>query len=134
MRTGADSSSGWPELDFSQIKDTLETLHQWIQIVGKIRLNTMPWQNHSWHSTLYASPRGYSTQSIPYRGRVFQIEFDFRKHQLIVQCSDTSAVRMALRSRTVADFYDELFEPIHIDTMRFGFSNGNVEYRFSPEF
>lgn len=110
MRSGAHSSSGWPVLDFNEMQDTIETLHQWIQIVGKIRLKTMPWQNHSWHSTLYVSSRGYSTQSIPYRGRTFQIEFDFRKHQLLIQCSDASELRMALRSRTVAEFYEELFE------------------------
>jgi hypothetical protein len=110
MKSIANSSSGWPVLDFKDMQDTIETLHQWIQIVGKIRLKTMPWQNHSWHSTLYVSPRGYSTQSIPYRGRNFQIDFDFREHQLIVLCSDASEIRMALHSRTVADFYDELFE------------------------
>ncbi|MEO1451135.1 MAG: DUF5996 family protein, partial [Bacteroidota bacterium] len=51
----------WPVLNFAEIQDTLETLHQWIQIVGKIRLRTMPWQNHSWHAALYISPRGFST-------------------------------------------------------------------------
>lgn len=112
MSIRADSSSGWPELDFSQMQDTLETLHQWMQIVGKIRLKTMPWQNHSWHTTLYVSSRGYSTQGIPYRGRIFQIEFDFRKHQLLIQCSDASEISMDLYSRTVADFYDELFEKL----------------------
>jgi hypothetical protein len=110
MKSREHSASVWPVLDFNAMQDTIETLHQWIQIVGKIRLNTMPWQNHSWHSTLYLSPRGYSTQGIPYQGRVFQIEFDFREHQLILQCSDASELRMGLRSRTVADFYDELFE------------------------
>jgi hypothetical protein len=42
----------------------------------------MPWQNHSWHPTLYLSPQGYTTQGIPYRGRIFQIEFDFEKHKV----------------------------------------------------
>lgn len=112
MKTSADNSTGWPELDFKEMQGTIETLHQWIQIVGKIRLKTMPWQNHSWHSTLYVSPRGYSTHSIPYRGRNFQIEFDFRKHQLLIQCADASELSMALHSRTVADFYNELFEKL----------------------
>ncbi|MEL6976562.1 MAG: DUF5996 family protein, partial [Bacteroidota bacterium] len=43
------TQNDWPLLDFNEIKDTLATLHQWIQIVGKIRMKTMPWQNHSWH-------------------------------------------------------------------------------------
>lgn len=79
-----DTSLPWPVLDFGKIKDTLETLHQWIQIVGKIRLRTMPWQNHSWHTTLYLSPHGLTTQGIPYQERVFQIDFDFLQHQLFI--------------------------------------------------
>ena len=85
--------SGWPELNFIQMQDTIETLHQWIQIIGKIRLKTMPWQNHSWHTALYVTSNGFSTHSIPYEGRLFSIEFDFREHQLHLQCSDTA--RMA---------------------------------------
>jgi hypothetical protein len=110
MKAKQGKSSVWPDLDFNRMQDTIETLHQWIQIVGKIRLKTMPWQNHSWHTTLYVSPRGFTTHGIPYRGRMLQIEFDFRKHQLLIQCSDTSEICMDLFSRTVADFYDELFE------------------------
>ncbi|MEM7161195.1 MAG: DUF5996 family protein [Bacteroidota bacterium] len=99
----------WPILDFNEVKDTLETLHQWIQIVGKIRLKTMPWQNHSWHVPLYVSPRGFSTQAIPFEGRIFQIDFDFKRHQLFVECSNAGSLSMDLKPRTVADFYRELF-------------------------
>lgn len=105
-------TSSWPVLKFEEIQDTLETLHQWIQIVGKIRLRTMPWQNHSWHAALYISPHGYSTNGIPYEGGVFQIDFDFEKHQLIIQASHKERVLMDLHPMTVADFYAELFEKL----------------------
>lgn len=105
-------TSNWPTLNFTEIQETLDTLHQWIQIVGKIRLKTMPWQNHSWHSTLYVSSTGYSTHGIPYNGRVIQIDFDFKNHQLHIHCSQSSTVSMQLRSMTVADFYKELFEKL----------------------
>lgn len=114
MNDRIQKSSIWPELDFIQMQDTLETLHQWIQIVGKIRLKTMPWQNHSWHTTLYVSSSGYSTHSIPYQGRIFQIDFDFRKHKLIIQCSDSKELSMKLYPRTVSDFYTELFEMLSV--------------------
>jgi len=114
MKTKQSISSVWPELDFNEIQDTMETLHQWIQIVGKIRLKTMPWLNHSWHTTLYITSRGYSTHGIPYLGRNFQIDFDFFKHQLIVECSETNAISMELHSRTVADFYNELFDKLRM--------------------
>lgn len=102
----------WPALDFPAMQDTIETLHQWLQIVGKIRLRTMPWQNHSWHAALYVTANGYSTNPIPYQGRIFQIDFDFRKHQLVIDSSTTEQVTMGLYPRTVADFYRELTEKL----------------------
>ncbi len=102
----------WPVLNFAEIQETLETIHQWIQIVGKIRLKTMPWQNHSWHTTLYVSATGYSTQAIPYDGHIFQIDFDFKQHKLFIHCSETDSVSMDLQSGTVADFYKELFDKL----------------------
>lgn len=102
----------WPILTFSDIQDTLETLHQWIQIVGKVRLMTMPWQNHSWHVALYISSKGFSTNPIPYQGRIFQIDFDFKQHKLILECSNAGKAEMDLYPRTVSDFYRELFEKL----------------------
>ena len=104
----------WPELTFSDIQATLETLHQWIQIVGKVRLKTMPWQNHSWHVALYISSKGFSTNPIPYQGRIFQIDFDFKQHKLIVECSSAGKAEMDLYPRTVSDFYRELFEKLDL--------------------
>lgn len=112
MNTKSNRPSEWPELDFTEMQDTIETLHQWIQIVGKIRLKTMPRQNHSWHTTLYITSNGFSTHGIPFEGRIFQIEFNFRKHQLTIQCTDAADLTMDLYSRTVADFYKELFEKL----------------------
>ena len=106
------SHSPWPELDFAAMQDTIETLHQWLQIVGKIRLRTMPWQNHSWHATLYITPSGYSTHGIPYQGGVFQIDFDFKQHKLLITSSEAEPLSMDLAPRTVADFHAELFEKL----------------------
>lgn len=108
MRT----SNPWPELHFSHLQPTLETLHQYLQIVGKIRLKTMPWQNHSWHATLYVSPQGFTTQGIPYQERNFELSFNFKQHQLLIHCSDTEATSIALGPRTVASFYAELFSKL----------------------
>ena len=107
-----NSFSNWPVLNFAEIKDTYETLHQWIQIVGKIRLKTMPWQNHSWHAALYISTHGYATHGIPYQGRLFQLEFDFKQHKLFIEYTDEETLSIDLRPMTVADFYSELFEKL----------------------
>jgi hypothetical protein len=62
----ANARRMWPALQFDRIQPTIETLHHWLQIVGKIKLRSMPWQNHSWHAALYVSPHGYTTNGIPY--------------------------------------------------------------------
>src|SRR5579863_5325119 len=102
----------WPGLAFENWKDTLATVHLWTQIVGKIRLAQMPWLNHSWHVTLYVSPNGLTTGSVPYQNGVFQVEFDFIHHALQINTSDGGTARVALYPRSVADFYRELFEKL----------------------
>lgn len=109
---------GWPDLNFREIQETLETLHHWIQIVGKVRLRTMPWQNHSWHVPLYVCTKGFTTNPIPYQGRIFQIDFDFDRHKLFVECSNAGRTEMDLYPRTVASFYKELFEKLDILDIR----------------
>jgi len=91
----------WPELPYAAWRDTYATLHLWTQIVGKIRLAQTPWVNHSWHVTLYVSPRGLTTSSIPYGQRSFELEFDFLKQLLphfghggfSASCSEMVSVR-----------------------------------------
>ena len=108
------SEKNWPILNFAELQNTLDTIHQWVQIVGKIRMEAMPWQNHSWHSTLYITSSGFSTQSITYKGQIFQIDFDFIQHKLLIQYSNTETISMELVPRTVADFYKELFDKLAI--------------------
>ena len=106
------SNIKWPELDFNQSKDTLYTVQMWTQIVGKIRLRNMPWLNHSWNSTLYVSPTGLTTNSINYSDGLFQIDFDFIRHQLIVQTSKGEKKVIELYARSVASFYKELMQTL----------------------
>jgi len=104
----------WPELVFDSYKDTLATVHMWTQIVGKIRLRQWPWLNHSWHVTLYVSARGLSTGSIPYSGGIFQLEFDFINHQLVLGSSNGMQQTVKLHSISVAEFYHEVFDKLRL--------------------
>jgi len=106
--------NNWPVLKFEDLKDTLTTVQLWTQIVGKIRLVKSPWLNHSWHVTLYVSPTGLTTGSIPYENGIFKIDFDFIKHQLIINCSNGNQEQVDLYPRTVASFYIELFEKLEL--------------------
>ena len=97
----------WPALPLEEWKDTYDTLHRWTQIVGKIRLATAPLENHWWNTTLYVNPRGLTTSAMHYNGTTFQMDFDFIDHNLLIQTNEGSTKTIALRPRSVADFYQE---------------------------
>ena len=103
----------WPELKFDSLKDTIGTVHLWLQIVGKIRLKKMPWINHSWHVALYVSPRGLTTGGIDYENGIFELEFDFVNHKLLITTSNAGDDFLNLYPRSVASFYKELFEKLN---------------------
>ena len=98
----------WPTLSYAAWKDTYATLLLWTQIVGKIRLVQTPWVNHSWHVVYYVTARGLSTSPIRHGERVFQIDFDFIDHQLVIQTGEGERRTLRLEPRTVADFYQAL--------------------------
>ena len=97
----------WPGLPLADWKDTYYTLHMWTQIVGKIKLALTPLQNHWWNATLYVTPRGLTTSTMTYKGRHLRIDFDFISHNLLIDTADGSSKTIALRPRSVADFYQE---------------------------
>ena len=98
----------WPELPLAPWVDTRDTLHMWLQIVGKIRLRQSPPINHSWHSTLLLTARGITTSPIPHGNRTFAIDLDFIDHELAITSSDGASGGFALRPQTVAAFYASL--------------------------
>ena len=100
----------WPVLSYEKSKDTFETLHMWTQIVGKIKLATLPWINHSWHITLHITPNGLTTENMPYKDQSFKIDFDFINHQLKIFTSKNEQRQFDLRGISVADFYEKIFE------------------------
>lgn len=104
----------WPELKpFSTWQDTAETVHMWLQIVGKIRLALAPATNHSWGSALYISTRGITTSPIPYPNGTFTIDFDFIDHTLWITTSEGRKSCFALEPITVAEFYRTIMSTLH---------------------
>jgi len=102
------SDDAWPQLPpLDDWQDTLDTVHMWTQIVGKVRLEQAPWINHSWGSALYLTTRGLTTSPIPYEDRTFAIDFDFARHVLQITTSTGEARSFSLRPMSVADFYEK---------------------------
>jgi hypothetical protein len=97
----------WPSLTLAEWRDTHDTLHMWMQMVGKTRLALAPKQNHWWHVPLYVSSRGLTSSPMPYGAGAFEVEFDFIDHRLTVTTSEGAIRGIPLRAQAVADFYRE---------------------------
>lgn len=109
----ASTDDVWPALPLADWLDTLDTLHMWTQIVGKVKLALSPFVNEWWHVGFYVTARGLSTGSIPTGKRIFSVDFDFIGHSLYIYASDGSVRTMQLTSRSVADFYAQFMGELH---------------------
>lgn len=94
-----------PALRVDAWEPTRQTLHMWLQIVGKTRMVNAAPLNHYWHVTLLPSSRGLTTGVVPAPIGPFEIEFDFCDHVLQLRTVDGRHRTIALESMTVADFY-----------------------------
>jgi hypothetical protein len=109
---GMNGSDRWPPLPLREWQDTYRTLHMWTQIVGKIRMTLSPPLNHWWNVTLYVNSRGLTTGPVPYPPGIFEIQFDFHKHEVSISTSENTHVSRPLRAESVADFYNGIFESL----------------------
>jgi hypothetical protein len=97
----------WPQLPLAAWQPTCRTLHMWTQIVGKVRLALSPKLNHWWQVPLYVNAIGLTTSPIPYAEQVFEIQFDFIRHQLHINTSAAATRTLDLTVLSVADFYSQ---------------------------
>ena len=108
----------WPDLEWEQWKDTANTLHMYMQVVGKTRLALTPIQPHWWNVPLYITARGLWTSPMPTpEGQLLDIEFDFLAHEIVCRTSpgrtSTGDLRkIALSSKPVAEFFPEFKETL----------------------
>jgi hypothetical protein len=100
----------WPELSYPLWRATIGTLQLWTQIVGKIRLSLTPWINHSWQVPLYITARGLGTGPVPLGHEIFEMEFDFIGHRLLVRTSQGQERGFPLEPQSVADFYSRTLD------------------------
>jgi len=118
MRKGS-----WPYLAYKDAKQTYQTIHLWTQIAGKIKVAKLPWINHSWHTTLFVTPFGLTTNNIPDRDKHFQINFDFLQHRLQIITSKNEEKVFDLKSLSVASCYKYTLETL---------SNFGIDCQINP--
>ncbi|MTI45359.1 hypothetical protein JM93_01250 [Roseibium hamelinense] len=98
-----------PPLPFSEWSETKDTLHLYLQIIGKIRMKVHPKLNHWWHVTLYPHVRGLTTGRIPYGDSGFEILYDMLDHKVVITRNDGHQSEFSVPGLTVAAFYEALF-------------------------
>lgn len=103
----------WPELNWEQWKDTANTLHMFMQVVGKTRVALTPVQNHWWNVPFYLTARGLSTSAMPTpTGGLLDIEFDFIAQELVFRHSSGQIEKLLLGPKTVASFFAEYLQTL----------------------
>ena len=97
-----------PELPYDSWTNTRITIHLILQIIGKTRLGLTARKNHWWFITMYVSPKGFSTFTIPVDGGIasLEIELDVLKRAVVITHSEKGEVQIELQDGlSVAAFY-----------------------------
>ena len=102
----------WPALPLAEWQGTRDALHLMTQVAGKYRLAHTPWQPHSWHATLYVTPRGLTTGPVPDAGGRTEVAFDLVSMRVIVQGTEGREDGFALGPTSLAAFDASLREAI----------------------
>jgi Family of unknown function (DUF5996) len=115
MTTVADTRPSLPKLALDEWEDTKQTLHLWLQIVGKVRLASTAPRNHWWHAPLYLDVRGLTTRRMRTKsGVVFEIRFDFIDHRLVIATNAGQVETFGLADGlSVAEFDEDLHGALH---------------------
>ena len=93
---------------------TKETLHRFLQVVGKIRLAASVRRNHWWNVPFRVTGRGITTRPMGLvdGNPIFTIDFDFTDHRLAVNTLDGRSVSFALGGQSVASFHARVHEAL----------------------
>lgn len=116
--------SRWPELPYDGWRETKQTLHMYLQVVGKLRLALSPAEPQWGQVPLYVTARGLTTSPLPHRNGIFDVDVDLVDHLVSVRTEAGAVERVRLEPRSVADFYAELMAaleragvPVEISTL-----------------
>jgi hypothetical protein len=99
-----------PSLPLEGWAATKDTLHLWLQVVGKIKLAYVPPRNHWWHVTLHLDLHGLTTGRIPVsETRRIEIRFDLVEHFVGITTNTGAEERLDLQDGiSVAKFDREI--------------------------
>jgi hypothetical protein len=130
--TGTVTKGDWPSLGYGDWSETCTALHLWTQILGKYRLAHMPWVNHSWHATLYVTPRGLTTGPVHESGGCVSLSLDLVEHRLIAEADGGAREGFPLTAMSVADFHDRTRQAVEAVGGTFGIHGAPTNCPIQP--
>lgn len=96
-------------LDYPDWQDTADTLHLFLQMAGKVKIEHSDKQPGWGHVRMPLTIDGIGTGIIPGNGSSFEIYFNLRQHHVDVQNTDGGKSRIPLSDGlSVAEFYSQL--------------------------
>jgi Family of unknown function (DUF5996) len=99
-----------PELRYADWRATKDTLHLYVQQVGKLKLTYAQPLNHWWHVTFAVDVRGLTTGRMRAGDVGFDISFDLIDHKVVVRTDRGDVESFSLHDGlSVAAFHERLF-------------------------
>ena len=100
-----------PSLTLGDWKETRDTLHKYVRVIGAIRQSMTEPHPHWWHISLRISGKGLTTtpiqkdRAVP--GQTFEIILDLVHHQLVIDSNFTEEMRVKISGQSLSEFYEE---------------------------
>jgi hypothetical protein len=95
-----------PPLPYHDWRATKDTLHMYLQIVGKVRLALAPPRNHWWHVPFHLTARGLTTRPMILDGAPAEVRVDMVDHEVqVVSSTGRQDVIDLVDGLSVAEFH-----------------------------
>lgn len=122
-------------LKYEEWKSTVDTLGMYIQMAGKVALERIP-QEPEWESAMFhITPTGISTGNIFSDNGIFQISFNFVKHEMVIHDEHGKKIVTPLRDGvSVAHFYKDFIEKLNFLGYRTDINSIPQEWCFTTPF
>lgn len=104
----------FPAVPLASWRESNETLHRFLQLVGKIRLAASARANHWWNVPFHLTGRGLTTRPMGIRdgNPIFTIDLDFVDHRLVATTGDGRTESFPLPGHSVASFHDATLDAL----------------------
>ena len=98
-------TEAWPALDYAADRPVIDSLHAYLQFIGKLPTRGLAWVNHGWHAALRVVPRGFRTYPVPLSEGEGELLLDCLDGCIRLETSLGVVRTIDVRHRSVANVY-----------------------------